>query len=181
MIREAFELDPKSPTFLRWKTRPRHHFNSEKGWMCFNTRDAGRVAGTEFTPSKNRFYYQVGLNYEKYNVHRIVYALAYNADPVGKHIDHKDGNGKNNNPDNLRVATPMENGRNRGKNRNSTSGIKGVSWNDQRRKWEARIMVKRRSITLGRFLTSDEAAAAYESAACHYFKEFHQPQNINPQ
>ena len=151
IIREALELDPVSPTWLRWKIRPRGHFNSNKGWRCFNTRDAGKVAGSEFANGCGNKYYQVGINGRFYYVHRIVYFLAYGIDPAGKYIDHKDGDGQNNNPDNLRLATRTENSRNRGTNRNNTSGIKGVYWNKEKGKWQARIQINRKHKHLGYF------------------------------
>lgn len=46
--------------------------------------------------------------------------------PNGVKVDHRDGNRLNNTRSNLRVATDSENRYNRGKQKNNTSGYKGV-------------------------------------------------------
>ena len=59
-----------------------------------------------------------------------------------KSIDHKDGNGLNNQRSNLRPATAPQNGANQGKHRNNKSGFKGVSrW---RLKWKAELEFNRK-------------------------------------
>ena len=74
-------------------------------------------------------------------------------------IDHKDGNIFNNRKVNLRKCTRIENGRNRSLNKNSTSGYKGVYWNNSINKWNASIKTKEKIITVGRFDTKEEAIA----------------------
>jgi len=182
MIREALELDPTSPSYLRWKIRPRHHFDSDRGWRIRNARDAGQVAGWESTAGCGKEYYKIGLGGSNYNVHRIVYFLANGIDPGSLHIDHIDGDGANNNPTNLRLASHAENLRNRGVQQNNTSGYKGVTWHKQSRKWHAKLRINGCQKHLGLFTDLNAAAAAYEAAARQHHKEFfHQPQNINPQ
>lgn len=80
-------------------------------------------------------------------------------------VDHIDGNRLDNRRANLRVATKSENGRNRGRQRNNTSGFKGVTWEKERGKWVAAIMVGGKQAKLGRFDTPEEAYAAYCTAA----------------
>jgi hypothetical protein len=52
-------------------------------------------------------------------------------------VDHINGNGLDNRKCNLRAATESQNLHNRGPQRNNTSGVKGVSWSAQRRRWVA--------------------------------------------
>jgi hypothetical protein len=87
-------------------------------------------------------------------------------------IDHIDGNRANNQRSNLRVATHAENLRNRGKNRNNTSGFKGAFLQKLSGRYFAQICVDRRRIYLGTFNTPEEAHAAYMVAAHKYHKEF---------
>lgn len=48
---------------------------------------------------------------------------------------------------------------------NSTVGLKGVTYDAQRRMWSARITVDGRRIKIGRFKSPDEAGMAYDRAA----------------
>ncbi len=74
--------------------------------------------------------------------------------------------------DNLRICEHCENTQNRGKQRNNTSGQKGVIWNKYSTDWEARITTDYRQIHLGHFNTALDAARAYNDAAIKYFGEF---------
>lgn len=89
-----------------------------------------------------------------------------------KKADHKDGNGLNNQRRNLRPATNSQNLANRSKQRNNTSGFKGVTWDALTRKWRAQIRVKKKHIYLGIFDLPRWAALAYDSAARQYFGPF---------
>lgn len=80
------------------------------------------------------------------------------------HIDHIDGDRLNNRRSNLRLCSSAENSRNRGKGKNNTSGIKGVSETPNGR-WRARIMINRKEINLGHYLTKEEAKIAYDNAS----------------
>lgn len=87
-------------------------------------------------------------------------------------IDHADGDGLNNRRSNLRPASKSQNGANRGKNSNNTSGFKGVSPRKGSLPWMARIGHDGKSVYLGKFPTAEDAARAYNSAALELFGEF---------
>lgn len=55
-------------------------------------------------------------------------------------------------------------------NKNNKSGIKGVYWSAREGRWIAKITIRRKSITLGRFQSIEEAAAARKEAEEKYFK-----------
>jgi hypothetical protein len=74
--------------------------------------------------------------------------------------------------ENLRICTHTQNLKNQGIRCDSTSGYKGVSWNKQRKKFEAYIMENYKKIHLGFFDIADDAANVYNSAAIKYFGEF---------
>lgn len=85
-------------------------------------------------------------------------------------IDHKDRNRLINLRSNLRSCTPSQNACNHGRQKNNTSGYKGVS--KRGTCWQAEIMKNNRSIYLGSFKDRTEAAIAYNKAALKYHGEF---------
>ena len=95
--------------------------------------------------------------------------------PNDMETDHINGNGIDNRRVNLRPATPSQNQRNKGLQRNSTSGYKGVCLDKSRGLWLAHIKSGGRFSNLGRFQTAEEAARAYDTAARERFGEFARP------
>jgi hypothetical protein len=104
-------------------------------------------------------------------VHRIAWALYHKRDPYPAIIDHIDQNGLDNTINNLRLSTVSLNLANRGKQRNNTSGYKGVHLHKPNGKWRAQIKVKGKVIKLGYFADIQDAAMAYCAAAIFYFGE----------
>lgn len=86
--------------------------------------------------------------------------------------DHEDRNTLNCQRSNLRIATPSQNNMNRRGNHVSISGLKGVSFDKNRRKWVAQLKLNGKNSNLGRFPTRELAAAAYREAAIRHFGEF---------
>jgi hypothetical protein len=92
------------------------------------------------------------------------------ADSVG--VDHINRNGLDNRRSNLRPATTSQNNANQGRRRDNTSGFKGVSWHASRKRWNARIGFQGKTISLGHYLTREEAARAYDQAAIEMYGEY---------
>lgn len=99
---------------------------------------------------------------------RIVAMHTFLLGATSGHIDHIDGNGLNNQRNNLRMATPSQNGGNRKVNANNTTGFKGVCYLSKRNRYAAQIAGK----TLGYFRTAKEAAQAYNAAAVSRYGDF---------
>jgi len=87
-------------------------------------------------------------------------------------VDHKNRNILDNRRDNLRLATRSQNGRNRGLQKNNTSGYCGVRWRKDRSTWSAFIKHHGKNVALGCFSTKEEAAAAYNEKAIALHGEF---------
>lgn len=93
--------------------------------------------------------------------------------PADMHTDHLDGNGLNNTRCNLRKCSHSENQSNRGKQRNNTSGFKGVYWTGGRRnRWRAELICHRKRFRSGYFFCITKAAKAYDKLAKQYHGEF---------
>lgn len=87
-------------------------------------------------------------------------------------VDHIDLDGTNNTRMNLRLATHGQNQRNQLAQRNSKSGIRGVSLREQTGMWEASIHINGRHIYLGVFAKLIDAARVRREAEREYFREF---------
>ena len=132
-----------------------------------NTRYAGKPAGA----TNARGYLIIRVNYQIHPVHRIIWLLTTGAWPVGE-IDHRNENKADNRWSNLREATHRENGCNRGANRNSALGVKGVHWRQDIKKYRARIMFAGHTYSLGHFDTVEEAHKAYGAAAARLHGDY---------
>lgn len=132
---------------------------------------AGSVAGTI-----SNGYNQIFIDLWPYRAGRVAWLLMTGKPvPMGKVIDHKNGDRHDDRWSNLRIATPAENSRNRGFCRRNTSGKVGVFPIKQRGKWGADICVDGRNIHLGCFDTLDQAITARCEAERIHFGEFARP------
>lgn len=103
------------------------------------------------------------------NMHREILGLSRGD---GKMVDHINRDGLDNRRENLRLCTHAQNQRNSQKNKNNTSGYKGVTWDKQRGKWHSQIVVNHVRIRLGFFDDLIKAAQAYDAAARKYHGRF---------
>lgn len=91
---------------------------------------------------------------------------------VSTGIDHKDGDGLNNQRHNLRLCSQTQNSQNKLKRKGCSSKYKGVCWFRPAKLWAAGITVNGRSISLKYFKSEIDAAKVYDAAAVKYFGEF---------
>lgn len=130
-----------------------------------------KLIGKEAGYKSNDGYIQIRLNGRLEYAHRIIWWMFNGYDPYIQ-IDHNDCDTSNNNISNLRISTKHQNGCNRGKNKNNSSGFKGVMFYKAYKKWTAQIKVMGKSKSLGYFNTPEEASLAYQSAANKLHGEF---------
>jgi hypothetical protein len=83
----------------------------------------------------------------------------------GIEADHKNHNALDHRRENLRIATRMENLRNRRRFKNGKTAYKGVSWNKAGKAWQFMIRV-------GGFKTPKEAAIEYDKYLKILYGEF---------
>lgn len=123
-----------------------------------NAKNGRGAKGAKVGYPDGKGYLVVSIRYKKYLVHRLAWIMHGRADVP--FIDHIDGDKLNNRIENLREADYVINNRNAGLRHDSTSGIKGVSWNKREKKWVGQVW---RFGTLYRtkmFRDKDECAAA---------------------
>jgi hypothetical protein len=95
-----------------------------------------------------RPYGEVEHNGKRYAVHRVVWAVVMGAWPTGD-IDHINRDTTDNRIENLRLATPNLNARNKTKAKNNTSGHNGIDRNAG--KWRVRVGSGEKSVFGGRY------------------------------
>lgn len=148
---------------LYWRHRRIDLFDQEKNpertAALWNGKFSGKEAFTAYFQG-----YRVGRIFDRlYRAHRLVWLLHTGSWPEHG-IDHINGTRDDNRPGNLRAVDQLENMRNQKRRTDNTSGVTGVCWFEQTRKWQASIHVRGKSVHLGYFDTLDEAAFARSEA-----------------
>lgn len=141
------------------------------GYYCtIDKEDIDKIKGIHWLlniQNGNNVYVQCNVS-GKRHMHRVIMELE---DP-NLQIDHINGNGLDNRKSNLRICTKEQNAKNIRFNKRNTSGFKGVHYRKDTNNWQARIKASSKNISLGSYLTSEEAAKAYDRAALQYHGEF---------
>lgn len=135
--------------------------------------DFQSVSKHKWWPSKGRntWYAMTTIRRKMVRMHKFLM-------PGKRWCDHRDGDGLNNQRENLRRCSPTQNEGNSRMKGTNTSGIKGVSWDRDREKWHACICINYKTVHLGRFDDKEMAAQAYRQAAVMQFGEFANPHRI---
>lgn len=145
-LRRILDYDPDSGIF-RWKEKI-----SRKVVV-------GKVAGT-LNKVQNRF--SIQINGKIYKSARLAFYMHHGVEPVGE-VDHINMITTDNRACNLRDATHNQNGMNRGKQSNNTSGFKGVSYHSKRGEFIAYAKLNGKMHFAGWHKTAELAAIAAAS------------------
>ena len=159
-------------TITAEEARQLFSYNPDTGDLTWRvSRGARARAGNAVGWKNGEGYLRTSVNRKRYLTHRLAWLIHYGSWPRD-FIDHINGDRSDNRLVNLREASRAENGRNRGANRNNTSGYKGVSWHKANRRWVAQVYSEAGNRHLGCFNTPEEAHAAYCAAAVELYGEF---------
>lgn len=172
LLKQALHYDPETG-ILAWRVRPETHFPDFRSFRSWNSRYAGKPAGTVNGKSGHL---AVTVNNRRFLSHRAAWAIFYGEFPQGE-IDHINGNPSDNRIVNLRDVSHAENMRNQ-KPRENYSGVSGVSWHKAKSRWCAALYVGGRKRTVGYFRDINAAELAVKAARIsHGYHENHGAQN----
>lgn len=155
-LREVLDYDPKTGA-LTWRVR--------LGPMCKFGQTAGVIKGG---------YRRIAIDGRSYTASHLAWFHFYGIPPIGL-VDHKNGDKTDQSIENLRPATHSQNSMNQGRNKNNTTGFKGVAvFNKpgEPTRFRASIRANRKRIFLGIFDTPEEAYEVYCNAAKEHHGEF---------
>ena len=155
IVRQFFTIDPTIPEGIRWK-------------VSRSRRKAGDPAGI----LNGNGYYHLGLHGKYFSNHTIIWIFHKGEIPEGYVVDHKNRVKTDNYIDNYRLATKSQNNCNRTRAVHNKSGVKGVSWDEEKAKWKAQIYLNRKPIYLGHFAELEDARAAVQAGRTEHHGEF---------
>ena len=108
------------------------------------------------------------FNFQAGYMHRFILELT----DGNVHVDHKDGDGLNNQRNNIRTCTHVQNCNNKKSQINSSSKYLGVSWDAGKNKWRSQIKVNGKIKYLGAYTSEIEGAIIYNITSRRYRGEF---------
>lgn len=85
------------------------------------------------------------------------------------HVDHKWHDTLDNRRGHLNTVTQAENNQNLRKRRDSSSGVTGVTWRKDIRKWRVRININGHETQVGLFENKEDAISARRTAETEYY------------
>lgn len=151
---------------LKWCVRPREDFSSDGVCNRWNSKYAGKNAGSVAISG----HINVGILNKKVYAHRIIWKMLTGEEPA--QVDHRNNVGNDNRLRNLRSATDTQNKGNSKCRKNNSVGLKGVRLSCIPGKFNASMSQHRKKVHLGTFDTPEAAHRAYCKAAKAYFGEF---------
>lgn len=142
----------------------------ETGEFIWNmTLSNSAIAGSYAGSLNSKGYVHIKIDGRQYKAHRLAWFYIFGTDPADSEIDHIDRNKSNNAIGNLRLASRKQNNENINVPRNSTSGVRGVSYQKKDKLWTAYIYHNKKRIHLGSFKSLEGAAFIRKQAEQQLF------------
>lgn len=155
------------------------NYDQETGLFTRRLRAARMPAGSRAGWLRKDGYIDIRLDGRIYRAHRLAWQYVHGESPPND-VDHINGVRDDNRIANLRLATQSENMWNSNRQRNNTSGFRGVIWHKPTMKWRARIRHNGKCISIGYYDCIIDAAKAYDAKARELYGEFYRsPDNDN--
>ena len=152
--------------------RRRVHYDPLTGKMTWLRAKANGIKpGTEVGGVNAQGYRSFSCRQHVIKVHRLAFAFTHGRWPE-PYCDHINGDKLDNRACNLRECSPFQSAQNRCLFKNSKSGIKGVSWDREARKWRARAWMHGRAKLSGRFGRLEDAITFVKQAREQLHGEF---------
>lgn len=174
---ECFTHDRPNGVLI-WNTRPVSHFPSEEAAKNWNRRFAGTEAGSKCCrPNGARRHRDVGLKLAAdgkaylYSVHLIIWLMLGREIPENYEIDHRDRDPWNNHEDNLRLATPADNVRNRIAQLGKKSKLPKCVFRD-RQYFRVQIKIGSEVVFCKNYKTEEEAILVAKEKLGEHHKDF---------
>jgi HNH endonuclease len=153
-VSKLIDYDPLSGDFV-WKVLPEVS-KSVRGKKAGSIRRDG--------------YVYVMFRNKRLLAHRIAWCISTGELP--SQLDHINMKRSDNRLCNLRAATNAQNSRNKGRQRNNSTGFKGVTFNKSVKRFQAKICTNGITRSLGYFDSAIEAHNAYANASGVLHEEF---------
>jgi len=148
----------------------KNRFEYKDGNLVFKERIGGRAKVGKVAGGVNsNGYAKIQVNGTVMGVHQAVFAMHHGYFP--KYVDHINGDRLDNRIENLRDVTNQENVFNRGAySHNMSSKVRGVSWSNSNRGWQAHITFDGKKRYLGTHSTIELAKEARGKAEAELLK-----------
>lgn len=164
LMLRILEYDQESG-FLYWRPRKETDFPNRKTWSMWTGRYDGKRVGS----IDGNGYVSFKYNTRTYQAHRVIWTMV-NGEIGNFEIDHKNRIRTDNRIENLRVATKLQNQRNRSLASNNNSGVSGVYFHSGIGKWCASLRIDGKPTHLGTFEDITDAIFARKSAEEKYWE-----------
>jgi hypothetical protein len=147
-------------------------YNKETGSFTWRVQIGRRVkVGSLAGKCAHGRYCTIQIDGYRYRAHRLAWFYVHGEWPKDQ-LDHRSRVRTDNRLSDLRPVTNSQNQMNVGLRRDNTSGVKGVHWNNQFKRWRAVITKDRHVFSLGLFKAFHEAVSARQQAEQKLFGAF---------